>query len=299
MAESSNKSIILLRISLSALIVALIFLLLTNPKFNVLLATKADKSTGNTFINPAPKWRYDYWSSISVDDKYPIVHIRSGYKVIKETKDKLIVGWKYELVNASSKARDITIYYNITDSDGFVIGSGSKSKEIEKKSYDTVQGTLCVDKDNTERIYGNTWSISVSPRTDLNIKNKEKNRFDLAGEVLLKKGPWWLDDYLNYRFDDEKTYEKAKKDKSKWFRIAAPFSISVDEELNNIRKNLALDKYELPPWRDIKTKPEYVLLSKDQKSKLKTWLALQRDFGSYDAKKGRKFDFEFIEDFKD
>jgi hypothetical protein len=298
MAEHHNKSLVLLQLSISALIVVVIFILLVNPKYNVLLKSR-QVIKEDTFDIPQPEWRYDYWSNISASDNYPIVHLRSGYKVIKEKGDRLLVGWKYELVNASSKDRDITIYFKITDSDGFVIGRGSESKLVQKKSYDVFQGTLYVEKDDANRIKGSSWSISIVPKTDLKVKKSTISRFDLAGQVLKEKGPWWLKRYIKYRFDDKESYERGKKEKSKWYRIAKAMNVSYDEELLELRTQLGLDGYDLPPWSQIKEKQEYLQLPKEKKNKLKSWLALQRDFGGYNPQKGRKFALNIKWDFQD
>jgi len=303
MQGSNSRSLTIFRLLLSALVAVVIFLLLINPEYNVLLNSENKKLRQvvkeSTFDNPQPDWKYNYWSDISASDSYPIVHLRSGYKVIKEKGEDLLVGWKYELVNSSSTDRTVTVYYKITDSDGFYVGTGNSSKTVPKKSYEVIKGTLFVEKDDIDRIKGSSWSISL--KTVLTTKNKSKgNRFDLAGEVLKDNGPWWLKRFVQYRFDDKKSFEREKLSRSKWYRIAKVLDISYDEELTELRTKLSLVDLDLPPWAQVRTKSEYRDLSKEEREKIKIWLALQGVFGGYDAKKGRGIQWKTVySDFED
>jgi len=59
------------------------------------------------------EWFYNYGDIKVSDDYYPIVHLRSGHKIIRKSGDSLLVGWQYELINTAEKNYLVKITYQI------------------------------------------------------------------------------------------------------------------------------------------------------------------------------------------
>jgi len=262
-----------LSIFLSALCIVIIFLLLTNPKINLLLKEKLKKPL-NT------EWNYDYECKIDTDADYPLVHLRSGFKVIKKIGDKLLVGWKYEVINVSKDSFLVTIDYKVNDYEGFTVGEGKGKEYIKGGKIETVIDTFRVPFEDLERLDTSNWTVIFSHE----YKKKKINRFKEAGKILKDNSPFWLQRYLKWRFDDDKDIERGKKDNDKWAIIAEVMGIKPDPELLTLRKKLGLtDDWKLSPWGKTKNLPEYKALIEMEKTKIKNWLHLQEEFGWQDG----------------
>ena len=111
-------------------IATFIFVLVTHPSFKKAAESfysKGDETSKELFVTPHKEWFHSY-SDIAASDKYyPIVHLRSGHKIIKRFGDELLVGWQYELINTSKKNYLVEITYQILDSDGFLVSESKSS----------------------------------------------------------------------------------------------------------------------------------------------------------------------------
>lgn len=243
-------------------------------------------------------WKYKY-SQIDTSPAYPLVCLRSGYKTIREDKDGILIGWKYELLNVDSKGYKVTVNYSIKDYDGFILKTDDASEYLKPNSNNTIRGTMYIDIKDKNRINSETWTINTSPTFE---KKGNFDRFLRAGKLLKELDTldiWWVDSYLNYKFDDIQSFEKANKENNKWYIIAKATDFQPNDNVKDIRKKLSITGYELPKWDDIRILDEYKKLSEDEKDTLKSWLRLQETFSSYDPKIGRSWGFILDTDYQD
>ena len=64
-----------------------------------------------------------------------------------------------------------------------------------------------------------------------------------------------------------------------------------------LKLKIDFTKYNLPTWKSIISNPEYVVLTKDEKYSLKSFLRVQKEFGGYSPLKGRISNFVWEDDF--
>jgi hypothetical protein len=249
-------------------------------------------------------WNWQY-SEIGIeDDNYPIVVLRDGYKAIKIAGDKVLMGWQYEALNTSNiKSYIVSIDYKLVDNDGFIINESSSANNVKPYKIINIKQTTLVSCDDYNKITGALWSIKLIP--NWNIEKLESNRFKRAGAILKKESPYWLKTYLTYLFMND--FPSKGQDKG-FFQIIYPhkyilaqaLDIKPEPILKDIGKKLNLDftKYNLPPWQEIVSNPNYASLEKGEKDILKKFLGSQSEFGNYSPQTGRKGgDWEIYDEF--
>lgn len=252
-------------------------------------------------INDAWKWNY---SEIGAKEKnYPMVVLRDGYKAIKMINEKVLVGWKYVLLNTSPSTNYIVnIVYKFEDKDGFQIKESSASENVPKEEIRTLQKTTLVPYEDYKRISNASWSVSLTPKwTDKKLKG---DRFDRAGKILKESAPYWLKNRMKYLFMTD--FPSGKDQKGFWqvlspnkWTIAQALDIKPDLPLIAVGEKLNIDftKYNLPTWKAISSNPKYKVLTKKEKDSLKSFLRVQKEFGDYSPLKGRTSNFVWEEDF--
>ncbi|MFK3975105.1 hypothetical protein [Shewanella vesiculosa] len=196
--------------SISLLILIISYLVYNSPSLNHELASKAalkekvlakaelDKiNERNTKLK---EWKWFGWSDVAVDnEKYPIVILRTGFKVIKISDDNSLVGWRMDIANTSEKSRYLpSVNYSITDSDGFEISSSSETGNILAQSFGVVQGTFKVSNSDLERLSSDTWTISIGDwgSNEQYSKGKRYERLKALVEDENKR-PIWLKTYVD------------------------------------------------------------------------------------------------------
>ncbi len=205
-----SKSILFICISVFFLTIS--YLIYINPEYNFYenkklqyektLQEAATRQKINEETEKQKKWSYDSFSDVGVnDEKYPIVVLRTGYKLIKIGDEKSLVGWKYEVINTSSKNKYITsIDFELEDADGFVIASGSGSSPVQEKSYGVVQGTIKVHNSDLKRLSSSGWSISLSPSWQSKEKKVKGKRYDRLKKIIKDAAPSWVEESANSEF---------------------------------------------------------------------------------------------------
>ena len=248
-------------------------------------------------------WKWNYSKIGTKEKNYPMVVLRDGYKAIKITNDKVLVGWKYVVLNTSPNTNYIVnIDYIFEDKDGFQIKENSASENVPKEEIRTIKNTTLIPYEDYKRISNASWSISLTPKW--NDKKLKGNRFDRAGKILKKNAPYWFKDRLKYLFMADFPSGKDKKgfwqvlSPNKWI-IAQSLDIKPDMQLKSAceKLNINLTGYNLPPWKAISLNPKYKELTKEEKESLKTFLRVQKEFGNYSPLKGRTSTFVWKEDF--
>ena len=98
-------------ILIGALITITAFSVSTNPK--IIMLFKKKPSPSKKLPRPIDiEWKY-FYGNIDIKDKtYPIVHLRSGHKLIKKKGDKILVGWIYHLILYPFDLSQILLFSN-------------------------------------------------------------------------------------------------------------------------------------------------------------------------------------------
>jgi hypothetical protein len=249
------------------------------------------------------EWVWNYSEIAAKEDNYPMVALRDGYKAIKLTDNKVLVGWKYEILNTSPETiYKATINYKFNDRDGFHIIESSASENIWSEESGTIQNTIWIPYEDYERISGASWEVVLTP--NWNDKKLKGNSFERAGKILKEKAPYWLTTRLQYLFlsdfpvgDDGKGFMQFVLP-NEWI-IAQALGINPDMNLKSAGKNLNIDfsSYNIPPWETIRSNPKYMTLKEEEKESLKTYLRAIKEFGGYSPLKGRTSNFVYEDDF--
>lgn len=250
-------------------------------------------------------WVWNYSEIGAKEKNYPMVVLRDGYKAIKIVDEKVLVGWKYELLNTSPNTNySATIHYKFEDKDGFQVNESSATENVPKKEIRTIQKTTWIPYEDYKRISNASWSVSLTP--NWNDKKLKGNRFERAGIILKESAPYWLKNRLKYLFMTDFPSEGDKKGfwqvlaPNKWI-VAQALDIKPDLRLKEVGEKLNIDftKYNLPAWKVISSNPNYTALTKEEKRSLKSFLRVQKEFGDYFPLKGRTSNFVWEEDFSD
>ncbi len=147
----------LLFVSITVIIVAFAYLSLTNRDINKPLDRRLAEQEQFELaqkIDQFSEWKYDHFSDVAADSgQYPIVVLRSGYKIIKLGADKSLIGWKFDLVNTSPQtAYKAEVDYRLLDVDNFEIVNSSGDTWAYPESHATIYGTMYICNSDLERL---------------------------------------------------------------------------------------------------------------------------------------------------
>jgi len=238
-------------------------------------------------------WTWDYDGIIGSKKDYPLVHLRSGFKLIKSDSTNVKIGWKYEVLNTVDKDFNVTVTYELQDEDDFMVGNSKSTTHLDAKGFKTIKGTIVISRDEVNRIRKGSGSISHEPNYKALKTIDPDERFKRASNILNENRPFWLTSYLEYGI--ENLYFDLW---GKWKPTAEVLGIKKDDDLGSLRDKLKITIFNIPTWESIKEKSEYKALSDDNKSKIKRWLRLEMTYGNYDPKKGIK-PIEYEDEFED
>lgn len=191
-------SLALLLLTLAIVVGIFSYLAATNPNVNhIINSQKVAEEQALVFreVGRHEEWRYFNHSDVSVtDEKYPIVVLRSGYKVIDFDVDlqEVTIGWIYDIANTSEKESYLAeVTYHLTDRDQFKVVTMNESAFIRSQSFETIRGTAVISVNQLQRITNDTWSISLSPNWSLD-KSTGTRMERLTALVATGTPPWWL-----------------------------------------------------------------------------------------------------------
>jgi len=213
---------ILLLISIIIFLLAIGYLAYTNPNTNYelhqsnvnsqILQDALNKSTLDAANAQLKEWKYDYSSDVGIsDDKYPIVVLRSGFKVLKLKSDSALVGWNYEIANTSPSSRyEVTVGYSLTDRDDFKIGTSTGTGIIQPKGYEKITGTINIGVEDLERLNSSTWTIVLNPSWSFNEKKTTGIRYERLEKFFKDIAPLWTYFKKDELIKHAKTYEDKK-----------------------------------------------------------------------------------------
>lgn len=239
-------------------------------------------------------WKWDYSSRIDADNNnYPVMILREGYKPIKRVGGKILLGWKYTVLNTSpNRSYEVTINYEFVDKDGFRIASDSGSEWVQKENTGTVKSTLHIPSDDYHRILRTSWTLNL--RLSWSDEKLKGNRFERAAKICKDNCPYWYEDRLKYlfmdAFDKDGKIALKKEYYPKAWVVAKGLGIKPEERLLVIGEIIEVDftEFDLPPWKAISGHPRYSELSEEDKKILKEHLRLNKEYGRYSPTKGRK-----------
>ncbi|WP_286237952.1 hypothetical protein [Neptuniibacter halophilus] len=224
-------SLALLFLTLAAVIGGLGYLTATDPQFNHIIRSDLDlkqQQHDRVSLELTKKWKWLAYNDVAVsDERYPMVLMRSGYKVLKVKDGKALVGWQYEVMNTSPKTNYVaTISLDLTDRDGFKIAGSSKSGKVLKGSFSQIKDTIEIDSDDIDRLSNTDWTISLSGDWKASEKNTPKTRYERFVELVLNnEAPWWI--YEEYGADEP---PEAAKFYDKWLMVVQALRIKAGKE---------------------------------------------------------------------
>lgn len=171
-------------ISITVVMMTIGYLLWSNPllneNLNKRLAEQKQLEVDQT-IEDFTEWTYDNFSDVATDsDKYPIVVLRAGYKVIKPGSQQSLVGWRYDVANTSpSTTYEVDVDYKLVDKDSFKIESSSGDIWINPESHDTIYGTMYISNTDLDRLSTSPdWAIRLSPNWITSEKDTQGTRYE-------------------------------------------------------------------------------------------------------------------------
>jgi hypothetical protein len=210
-----SKSLLLL--SISVLISVFCYLLFFNPELNFVLSEKIARKAEAIKTEETEKlqqWKWFLWSDVNVsNENYPLVVLRSGFKVIKVLNDEALVGWKMDILNTSKMySYEVEVDYSITDEDRFFIITSTERDWIKPNSFGTIKGTITVNAANLHLLKDYTWTISA-PDWKTYEKDVKTKRYERLSELIVdkKKRPYWIDETIK----DKELYLLDASDKWK------------------------------------------------------------------------------------
>jgi len=198
-----SKSVLF--ISIAALVILATYLIYTNPEYNhieKIRILKKEKEIAKERGAAVKKWKYDMFSDVDVrSEKYPIVVLRTGFKVIRVDADTSLVGWKYEIVNTSPKTKYTTrVNFSIEDADGFLIKEGDGKSIVQPNGLGVVTGTITIPNADLDRLSSSGWTIALSPDWEIKEKNTKGKRYARLGKILKGNSPSWVDEEVKNKF---------------------------------------------------------------------------------------------------
>jgi len=224
-------------LSLSIITLATTYLIMTNPKVNFskqvelrnreLFRKQMTKEENDLKDKEAKKWTYSFSSDVGVqDEKYPIVVIRSGFKVIKLTEDTALVGWIYEVINTSKKsAYTVDVSYSLLDFDGFKIGVGNGTGLVAPEDFGIIRGTITIPKSDLSRLQrdpflipASNWSVGLKPSWQSTEDKVNATRYERLSEIIARGDFLYRNFNTMFLFSSTKDDFKAKGTE-KWIAI--------------------------------------------------------------------------------
>ena len=173
------------------------YLAYTNPDLNfqkrILLEQQESQASAKLM-----EWRYDELSDVGVEDeKYPIVVLRTGFKLLKIEEKHAIVGWIYEAINTSPSSQYLTeVDFKLTDIDEFELEGGNSEQTIEAHSSGIIKGQIKISKSDIPRLSQSTWTVRLTPSWQTKEKNTTGKRYDRLKAIIIDNEPYWIKETL-------------------------------------------------------------------------------------------------------
>ena len=234
------------------------------------------------------KWFYEYSSDVDADQYYPVVCLRTGYKIIRNDGVSFLLGWKYDLINCSNNGRDIKVTYKLLDEDDFIIAEGIGTKYVKAKSVDTVQDTFVLSKKDYDRIFTSTWNINVGLYDTASMKKSNFSKYTEAWEVI-KTGSYrykigWIKDYMEYIVngflykEDDGLFNNMLYG-NQWMAIIKKSGMKKDTKLMALLASMDVSFRKIPDFAIIENNEIYKNLAQDEKTKVNKWFKVQKIYG--------------------
>lgn len=221
----------------ASLLAALTYLAVINPDINSREQARIqaeEQLAAETELEELQEWVHRDWSDVDTDnEKYPIVVLRDGFKVLRIDADSALVGWRYELINTSSKqSYTAEVRYTIQDQDGFDVVEGRGSLLVQPEKYGEISGTLIVTREDVRRLAGSDWAIWLNPDWQSLEAKTEGTRYERLTRIL--KGDISLPAWVRERArDEDAAFLRVFSDK--WKAIAAAYSASGESSSESER----------------------------------------------------------------
>ncbi|MBY6034365.1 hypothetical protein [Marinobacter daepoensis] len=205
------------------------YLLLTNPELNRPLYqdnAELEKQEAEKQDAEPKKWSYTSLSDVAVaSEKYPIVVLRTGFKVIRVGPQKSLVGWKYEIVNTSPSTKYVPeVEFELQDEDGFYIASGRSDSIAQPESYGVITGTIEIDNIDLGRLSQSSWVIQLSSNWEVNEAGTAGKRYDRLKALAQSQLPAWA------REEAEDEFLGVFSDKWKAIQVGLGLEFPKDDE---------------------------------------------------------------------
>lgn len=183
-------------IALTSMVGVFTYLVWVNPNANFLLYEERNRllqDQADSDSEALREWNYDLLSDVAAEeDAYPIVVLRTGFKVIRSSSERSLIGWKYEIINTSPSTTYFpTVNFTLQDKDGFDIASGSGDGRVSPKAYEAIHGTISIENVDLERLSKSTWSISLTPSWQIEESSTQGFRYSRLAAMEAAVFPFW------------------------------------------------------------------------------------------------------------
>lgn len=255
----------------------------TQTKFFKKTETVTSEQKVSEFKN---KWVYDFSGDVDADQYYPVVCLRTGYKILRDDGNSYLVGWKYDLINTTGSNREINVTYKLIDGDDFVVVQGKGVKYVKGKSIDTIQDAFVISKKDYSRIYSSTWTINVGAYDSASMKKNNFSKYGEAWKVIDQTNNYrheWIKNYIKYMvnkqlYNDNVTDLYSVLYGEKWVALIKKSGIKKDKNLMDTLVSLDVGENHVPSKETIQGKEIYQKLDFDTRMKVDAWLEWQSEF---------------------
>lgn len=174
----------------------LAYLLLTNPEFNRPLhqeQAELERKEAEQQDAEPKKWSYSSLTDVAVtSEKYPLVVLRTGFKVIRIGSQKSLVGWKYEIVNTSPSTKYTPeVEFVLQDEDGFDIAIGRSDSIVQPETYGVITGTIEIDNIDLDRLSQSSWTIQLDSNWQVKESGTTGERYERLKALAQSQLPAW------------------------------------------------------------------------------------------------------------
>ena len=168
------------------------YLLFINPEVNPVIKQREEQRIEDQ-LSTYKEMKYNLIGDVAVENEiYPLVVLRTGYKLLRIENDKDLIAWAYDVLNTSpSNDYDVSVEFILEDKDGFQLGKDDQEKRVGSQEMDTIRGGIKIPSEDLGKLYDTTWYLSLSQNWTVKEKDVKGNRYERMTQILASE---------NYRY---------------------------------------------------------------------------------------------------